>query len=477
MTRRRAGLAGIVAVLLALTLGGWRLQAAPPGPAAGAGVPTAGRVATSGGSHAWYCAGATAVKSGQADGTVVLANSGPAVLRGTATFYANQSGPGTPAPVSRPVAIGPYARASLRIGDVLAAPFAAATVVFLGPGGSAELQVSSALGTAAAPCATAPSGQWYLAAGTTKDGASDLLALFNPFPEDAIADLSFADDSGPEAPAGFQGIFVPGRSLVMVDLGSHLIEQGAVSATVGVRVGRLVAAGLQLDSIPGQVGLSVVTAAPAPAPAWWLPAGVVGPGLAEQVHVYDPTGAPARVTVEVHLARGQAAPFHLDLDPGSQQVLDLSAQPRIPAGDDFSITVRSRGAPVVVERTVQAVPPAPRTGAAEMLASPGTARGWQVTAGGATSVQDEWLVVADPGPRPATIRVSYLDQGVERPVPDLGQVVVPAGGHTQLRLGDHLQVADLGLLVESDVPVVVERDLYQVKGVGVSLAIPSEIED
>ena len=470
-------MAGIVAVLLAVTLGGWRLQGAPsgPGPGGAGGIPTAGRVATSGGSHAWYCAGATAVKSGQADGTLVLANSGPEVLHGTATFYANQSGRSTPAPVSRPVAIGPYGRGSLRIGDVLSAPFAAATVVFLGPGGSAEMQVSGSLGTAAAPCATAPSEQWYLAAGTTKDGASDLLALFNPFPEDAIADLSFADDAGREAPSEFQGIFVPGRSLVMVDLGSHLIEQAAVSTTVGVRVGRLVAAGLQLDSIPGQVGLSVVTGAPAPAPGWWLPAGVVGPGLAEQIHVYDPTGAPARVTVEAHLARGQAAPFDLELDPGSQQVLNLSAQPRIPAGDDFSITVRSRGAPVVVERTVQAGSPAPRTGSAEMLASPGTATRWQVTAGGATSTQDEWLVVADPGPRAATVRVSYLDQGALRPVPGLGQVVVPAGGHAQLRLGDHLQVADLGLVVDSDVPVVVERDLYQVKGVGVSLAIPSPI--
>ena len=155
MTRRRVGVAGIVAVLLALTLGGWRLQAAPagPGPVSGPAVPVAGRVASSGGSHAWYCAGASAVKGGQADGTLVLANSGAEVLRGTTTFYANQSGRSTPAPVSRPVAIGPYARGSLRIGDVLAAPFAAATVVFLGPGGSAEMQVSSPLGTAAAPCA------------------------------------------------------------------------------------------------------------------------------------------------------------------------------------------------------------------------------------------------------------------------------------------------------------------------------------
>ena len=110
-----------------------------------------------------------------------------------------------------------------------------------------------------------------------------------------------------------------------------------------------------------------------------------------------------------------------------------------------------------------------------MLASPTAARSWQVTAGGATSAQDEWLVVADPGPAPATVRISYLNQGAVSPVPGLEQVVVPAGGHVLLRLGDHLQVADLGLLVGSDVPVVVERDLYQVKGVGVSLAIPSPV--
>lgn len=475
MTRRRVGIAAILAVLLALTLGGWRLKAAAPAGAGPAAPSTAGQVAASGGSHAWYCAGATGAKGGQADGTLVLANAGSEVLRGTATFYGNQAGSRKAGSVTTPVAIGPYGRGSVRIGDALAAPFVAATVVFTGPGGSAELQVSGPLGKAAVPCATAPSPRWFLAAGTTKDGASYVLALFNPFPEDAIADLSFADDAGYEAPSEFQGIFVPGHSLVTVDLGSHLIEQAAVSTTVGVRVGRLVAAGLQLDSIAGQVGLSVVTAAPAPATTWWLPDGVIGPGLAEQVHLYDPTGAPAEVTVEPHLSRGQAAPFVVELAPRSQNVLNLSAQPRIPAGDDFSLTVRSRGAPVVVERTVEAGPPAARTGAAQMLASSRAARSWQITAGGATSTQDEWLVVADPGAGPATVRISSLNQGTVDPVPGLAQVVVPAGGHVLLRLGDHLQVADLGLLVSSDVPVVVERDLYQVKGPGVSLAIPSPV--
>lgn len=490
-TRRRLGAVVLAAGLLAMTLGGWRLRAAPfpaasrgaPGSVtaavgpAQAGTAQAGtaQAGTAGRSHAWYCAGATAVKGGQADGTLVLANSGSAPLRGTVTVYGNESGGHGPAPATRPVDIGPHGRGQLRLGDILAAPFVAATVVFDGPGGSVDLQVAGSLGEGAVGCATGPSPRWYVAAGQTKDGASDLLALFNPFPEDALADLSFADDQGSVAPGGFQGIFVPGHSLVMVDVGAHLVQQTAVAATVGVRVGRLVASQVQLDAIPGQVGLSVVTAAPAPASRWWLPDGLVGPGLTEQVHVYDPTDAPADVTVAPRLARGAAVPFHLRLAPHSAQVVDLSHQTRIPAGDDFATTVSSRGAPVVVERTVVQAGASRGTGSAEMLGAALSARRWQVTAGGTGKDRDEWLVVLDPGNRPATLAVSYLDQGVERPVPGLGQVVVAPGSHSYLRIGDHLQVAGLTLMVGSDEPVVVERDLYVVGGPGVSLAIPSTV--
>jgi hypothetical protein len=126
---------------------------------------------------------------------------------------------------------------------------------------------------------------------------------------------------------------------------------------------------------------------------------------------------------------------------------------------------------VVMERTVQSASPAPRVGTGEMLAAPGDARRWLLTSGGTTSSQDEYLTVLDPGRDPARVSLYYLNAGVEQPVPGVGPVTVAPGANSHVRLGQYLSVADLSVLVVADRPVVVERDLFQVGGAGVSLAI------
>ena len=480
--RRGPALLLVGVLIVAGAVAGARLSAAPF-----AAVPAApaASVLTDATSQAWYCGIGTSTRPGQADASVVLVNSGAAVLRGTVQVFGNSSGasgagssPGgaPPGPAGQAIALGPHSRGTLRLADALSSgpgassSFVAAEVVFDGPGGAAEIQVNGPLGVAAVPCAGAPAPQWYFAAGTTKQGASLVLGLFNPFPEDAIADLSFADESGYSAPAEFQGIYVPGRSLVAVDLGSHVVEQSEIATAVSVRVGRLVASELQLDTIPGQGGLSVVTGATSTASTWYLPDGVVQPGVKEQLHLSNPTTSAARVEVTPHLAQGQAAPFDVSLPPRSEQVLDLSGQPRLPAGDDFSLVVSS-DSPVVAELTVQSAAPAPRTGSARMLAAAQPARRWLVAVGGATSTQDEFVTVLNVTARPVRVSIDYLDAGSEQPLPGAGRLTVPPGGSSHVRVGQYLSLADLSLLVRSDGPVVVERDLFQVGGPGLGLAI------
>ena len=321
------------------------------------------------------------------------------------------------------------------------------------------------------PCATQPSGQWYCASGSTQPGASLVLALFNPFPEDALANLSFDDPQGQTAPAEFQGVYVPARGLVTVDLGQHVVQVDNIATKVTVKVGRLVASELQLDARPKKSGLSLLLGAPRPALRWYLPDGVEAPGVDEAVHLFNPGPAASQVTVDLRLARGVASPFKVLVGPGSEAVVDLAGQTRIPDNDPFDAVITARGSPVVVQRTVTATAPSSRTGASSMLGAPATARAWVLTAGGATSGQDEWVDVFDPGGRAATVTVSYLDSGNLTKVPGLGSVRVPAGGRVALRLGDHLQLADLSVLVSSSEPVVVEEDLYQVGSIGLSTSL------
>ncbi|MHB1924989.1 MAG: DUF5719 family protein, partial [Acidimicrobiales bacterium] len=256
---RRPVLTFVSVVLAAMAVAGWRLDSGAGYPAPGPAAVTT--VQTSAVDQEWYCSVATAVSGGQAAGEIVLANSGGSTLTGTVTVYGNQAA----APASRAFSLPPWSRAVLGEQPVLNAPFVAATVVFHGGGGAAEQEISGPLGVSVTPCASRPSATWYFATGTTRPGASLVLALFNPFPENALADLSFSDPQGPSAPAEFQGIFVPSGGLVTIDVGQHVVQVNDIAATVRVRTGRLVASELQLDAIPNQSGLSLVLGAPAPA--------------------------------------------------------------------------------------------------------------------------------------------------------------------------------------------------------------------
>lgn len=451
--------------LAALAVAGWRVGPAPDFAAAPGSMATTVRHSAL--DQEWYCSVATAVDKGQAAGQIVLANSGSTNLTGVVTVYGNAG----EAPGQRAFTLPPASRAVLGEQQVLSAGFVAATVVFRGGGGSAEQQISGPLGVSATPCATQPSGRWYFASGTTQPGSSLVLALFNPFPEDALANLSFDDPQGQTAPAEFQGIYVPARGLVSVDLGQHVVQVDDIATTVTVKVGRLVASELQLDARPKKAGLALLLGAPSPAPRWYLPDGVEATGVDEAVHMFNPGSAASQVTVDLRLARGVASPFKVLVGPGSEAVVDLAGQTRIPDNDPFDAIITARGSPIVVQRTVTATAPSSRTGASSMLGAPAAAASWMLPAGGATPGQDEWIDVFDPGRRPATVKVSYLNNGSRATIAGLSSVRVPAGGRLALRLGDHLQLADLSVVVSSSEPVVVEEDLYQVGSIGLSTSL------
>jgi len=458
---RRGPLALIAALVVAGTVAASLLGSSGPPPAALDAVASSpARAQTT----AWYCAGATTVAGGAADGTIVVADAGASPLHGTLTVVSNQG-----ASAAMSLGIGPFSSVAIHEADLLKAPFVAATVVLQGGHGAVEQQVSGPLGAASTPCASTTSPRWYFGAGSTVDGASLLIALYDPFPSDAIADLSFATDQGQTAPAEFQGIYVPARSVTMVDIGAHVVDRPVVAMTVSARSGALVAAKLQLDTVAGQKGLTLVTGAPTTAAVWRFPDGGLTPGVTDTYYLYNPNTAPAPVRVGVALTTGRAEPFRIEVGAQSVVALPANGETRIPKGDGYTVTARSSGPPIVVERVVD-YPGGARTGLGDLLGSPAAARHWVLAAGAADSTHDEWLVVANPQTDPVRLSVARLVGSTPTPVPGLDAVVVAPGARSALRLGDHLQGAFLPLIVTASAPVVVERDLYR-SGGGVSAAI------
>ncbi|HET6793837.1 MAG TPA: DUF5719 family protein [Acidimicrobiales bacterium] len=465
--RPRRGPAVVVTALVlgAAALAGTLLSASPSGAPPAAAMPSSTPGAFD---AAWYCAGATAASGGYADGQLIITNGSDRNVTGSVSVVPNQG-----AAHGTAVSLGPHSTGVVKESTVATGPFVGAVVVLRGPETAVQQVVSGPLGTTSAPCSSRPSDAWYFAGGTTARGVSLVLALFNPFPQDAVVDLSFATDAGPAAPGPFQGLFVPAGTLLTVDLGQHVVEQAHVSTTVVARVGRVVAQELQIDSRSGSAGISLALGAAHPTGRWSFADGEVGPGLTEAYRIYDPGPRDADVEVDITLDRGQIDPFHLHLAAGTESDLVASSEPRIPPGDAHSAVIRSlNGVGIVASRAVTATSPAPHGGAAVDYGATVAARHWVMPSGGPYADSDQWITVYNPSPVAASLSIVPLD-GATAVGPVQGILLAP-GARTALRLSDHVDRATASVLLDSTVAVVAGRETYLAdrNGIGLTPGVP-----
>jgi hypothetical protein len=435
----------------------------------------------------WYCAAGTASSGGFADHTIVIANPGEVPITVEVTVFGGSDdvSAAVAAPVARTLDVPGRGTAAMRLADVLDSPFAAA-LVEAGPGEIVvEHGVAGTSDGGVAPCATVPSAAWHVAAGATTRDARELLALFNPFPDDVIVDVTFTTPEGVRSPPEFDGFVIPGQRVIAIDVGAVVSRHSQVSASIVARTGRLVVERLQsFDGTDGPAGLALTPAAPAPALVWTLPDGRYVDGVSEVVTVYNPTDATTEVDVEVTLAPSDdpaldigVEPFRLTIAARSFAQVDLAAAPdRVPPDLGHSTTVRSQNdVPVVAERWVRSGSPAPTVGLAATLGSPVVATRWLLAVGGTTGGQTEFLVITNASTDTiARVSVTAPTPTQEPAIAGLEDVEVPVGGRVALDIGQYTNRTGLALVVDSTRPVVVERGLY-VAGGGFShsIAVPS----
>jgi len=420
-------------------------------------------------SSTWFCAGGMATREPvdglAAAGVVRVANASERALTGTITVVPSEGESKV-----LPIEVPPRSRVQAALPDVVTAPYASALVELDGGDVVVEHEISGPLGISTAPCASAASDRWYLAEGSTAREDSMRLAIFNPFPEDAIVDLSFSTDQGRAVPSDFTGLVVKGGRLLVVKVEDHVRRRANVSATAIARSGRIVVDRLQLRG-GATKGISLALAAPSPGTRWYFPEGLVSDGLTERYHLYNPTADEAQVSIELNLDEGAAEPLDLTIPPRGRVTVDASTEERVPRGVGHAATVVSlNDVPVVAERSVAAIAPAPRTGVADTLGARRTARSWVLASGGATDTLDEVVVVVNPGTEDAVVSLRGLVGGQLLDVETLQDLPLPAGRRLALRLTDHIKREDLPLLVQSTTPVVVERGLYVVGGPGIALS-------
>ncbi len=140
----------------------------------------------------------------------------------------------------------------------------ASTVVLDGGGVGVSQVTSGPLGLTTAPCASATSSHWYFADASTAQGSTLTLSLFNPTDTIAVVDVSFVSASGVTAPPAYQGIDVPGDSLVVENVGVHVQDDPAFATEVTTLSGAVVAAETEAAGQSGNGGPSILLGATHP---------------------------------------------------------------------------------------------------------------------------------------------------------------------------------------------------------------------
>ena len=384
-------------------------------------------------------------------------------------------------------------RVELRLGDLVPAPLVAALVEADGGPVAVEHRVTGPHGVDVGPCASASAPVWHLASGATTRDARDVLVLFNPFPTDAIVDITFNTDAGSREPVRFQGFPVAAGTVVGVDIGDDVARESQVSATLRTRAGRVVAERLQeFDGSLGPEGLAVALGVPEASTAWAFPDGAVDDSHTERIVVYNPGGERAEVEVRVlpttDGSKPAPQPFRLSVRAGTFAVVDYGAEDRVVPGVEHATVVRStNGVPVVVERaTTQA---GERDGdddtddgddeggeaAGDVTSGPGAvvaATRWAFPSSLGTDAAEVRIVAFNPDPE-RSVRVALLTvaNGGKTEVDGAHGVEVPPGGRVAL----HDRAHGVAWVVEAETPVVVERMVMGEGGLALAagVGIPS----
>ncbi len=465
-------------------------------------------------SSTWYCAGGTSDEEAFADHALIILNPTDAEAAVTMTAYAGALAPpsvvvdpedldpdaeetdaeetdeesdetttsaGAGAlsePVTRSLTIAPQSRQRIALSEVVQAPVASALVESAVGGIVVEHEVTSVNGHDVKPCATGAAPEWHFAWGDTTVDARELLVLFNPFPQDAIVDGRFSTEDGIREPVRFDGLVVPGRGTIGIDLGDDVTRREEVAATITARSGRIVVDRiLRLDG-ETERGLTVQTGVPRAQEAWVYPDGFRGEGIREEFVVYNPSDEVAEAelsfVVDDPETNGIPEPLSLSLAPGTHQVIDPGVDERVPADVAHSSILRSEnGVPLVAERVVYS-DRTNRRGVTVTTGSPVESQTWTFAAGAADASNDEFLVLINLDPQVlATVDVVAIAGGQRLPVAALTDIELAPGERRLVSLDENTDSESLPLDVTSSEPIVVERGLYEVgdEALGMSNAV------
>ncbi len=421
-------------------------------------TPTAAAAGTL--SSTWYCAAgsATGDDAGPAEQRVIVANASDAAATGTMTLYP-EGAERTEVPVEVPA----NGRTEVVVSEHVTAAWAAALVEVTGGEITVAHSLTGPTGRSLSDCASSPSAGWYFPGGSTEVGRSMWIALFNPFPGEATVDLAFDTTDGARTPQDYQGIVVPGGTVVVRKVSDAVTLDPQVATTVSVRSGRVIAE--QIQSLDGRddgpKGLAATLGATAPSPIWSFPTSAPdGAEVTETVAVFNPGETDTEVLVQVQLqdpaTHGTVEPFEISVPAHRYAVVDVSGDERVPDGVAHWIVVRAPdGSDIVAQRTFAGA----GGGLTSSVGLPVVATRWLAPVavlGSADDTPTSQVSVANPSAtQSATITVREHGEGTSSDIVGATDLVLAPGERVAVDLVTAELTGGDSVEVVSDVPVVV----------------------
>jgi len=373
----------------------------PPAPPASAGPTLAPADAIA---STWFCAEGTSIANGRADETVIVANLAPHTVTATMTVMAASK------TVTRRISVAAFGQRRVPVSTLVSAAEPGVVVEVPGSGGLVEHELSRGSQETIGPCARQAATDWYFSGGDTGVGAENWLALFNPFGDDAIVDVTFLTTTGVESPGSAQAVEVPRRSRVSLAL--HLIvpDHDALAFHVHARIGRLVAEqSIATDGTSGPVGLTTMLGVASPATSWRVPALDAQSGTAATLAIANFANAGTKATLGYTLDQNATLPANHLAVPSMDVSGNLVGQ-NVPPSGGWALTSRgARAGPIVAAVTETWASPAPVTGISATVGATITARRWAFATGRLDTTDPAQVVALNPTGR--RVRVTLLTAG------------------------------------------------------------------
>jgi hypothetical protein len=337
-------------------------------------------------------------------------------------------------------------------------------------------------GEGAALCSERASLHWYFAGGSSTLGVDEHLMIYNPFPDEAVAKVTFLTPTGRDSPGGLSHVPVPSKSSVSLAVNEFI----KLERTLGVQIdsvrGRFIAWRTLFDHPDGgPTGTQMTLGATTTTDTWFFPEGGVGPGVEERISLMNPGDEEARVTITLTAGNEIVQPpelVEIELVSDSTTARDLSSVLRGNQQDlgGVSVVVQStNGVGIVAERTMRYSGDG-LSGSAAEIGLPRPSTSWLLPPA-TLNPETDTVVLMNPGASPATVSLELLygDRASRRPAQIQDRELAP-GGRLKIGIGQWTALETVFVRLTATGPVVAERFSYSatLDDVGSVMGFPLE---